>query len=265
MNKLTETERAEILAAVNSPRFVDLPPIQIYAHLLDEGVYPIEQFKNPLKPRQSGSVSDIIGQKRRRILSMTGHRGQVVGYVRVSAADQNEARQVEALGTVDKMFSEKISGQNAHDRGQLQEMLTYVRDGDKVRVKSPDRLARSTTDLLALVEQLKAKGVALEFVDNPALNSDTPQGEFMLTVLAAIAQLERKTIRERQAEGIAIAKRDGKYEKAPKLTPEQVQIAHERIAQDVPKAKVARALGVSRQTLYAALSGSGKYAEQGGV
>ena len=110
------------------------------------------------------------------------------------------------------------------------------------------------------MEQLKAKGVALEFVDNPALNTDTPQGEFMLTVLAAIAQLERKTIRERQAEGIAIAKRNGVYERVLKLAPGQIQLARERIDQGVPKAKVARDLGVSRQTLYAALNGSGKYA-----
>ncbi len=192
---------------------------------------------------------------------MTGHTGQVVGYVRVSAADQNEARQLEALGTVDRLFSEKVSGKNTDDRAQLQEMLFYVRDGDKVRVKSPDRLARSTTDLLALVERLKAKGVALEFIDNPALNTDTPQGEFMLTVLAAIAQLERKTIRERQAEGIAIAKRNGVYERILKLTPEQIQLARKRIAQGVPKAKIARDLGVSRQTLYAALNGSGKCAQ----
>ena len=191
---------------------------------------------------------------------MTGHKGQVVGYVRVSAADQNEARQVEALGSVDKMFAEKLSGKNAHDRVQFQEMLAYVRDVDKVRVKSPDRLARSTTDLLALVEQLKGKGVALEFVDNPALNSDTPQGEFMLTVLAAIAQLERKTIRERQAEGIAVAKRNGTYARAPKLALDQVAEARERIDAGVPKALVARDLGVSRQTLYAALHGTGKYA-----
>ena len=192
---------------------------------------------------------------------MAGHKGQVVGYVRVSAADQNEARQLEALGAVDRLFSEKVSGKNTDDRAQLQEMLIYVRDGDKVRVKSPDRLARSTTDLLALVEQLKAKGVALEFIDNPALNTDTPQGEFMLTVLAAMAQLERKTIRERQAEGIAIAKRNGVYDRVPKLAPEQIQLARQRIAQGVPKAKVARDLGVSRQTLYAALNGSGKYAK----
>ncbi|ALO65248.1 transposase [Arthrobacter alpinus] len=192
---------------------------------------------------------------------MVGHKGQVVGYVRVSAADQNEARQLEALGAVDRLFSEKVSGKNTEDRAQLQEMLAYVRDGDKVRVKSPDRLARSTTDLLALAERLKTKGVALEFIDNPALNTDTPQGQFMLTVLAAIAQLERQTIRERQAEGIAIARRSGIYDRVPKLTPEQIQLARERIAKDVPKAKIARDLGVSRQTLYAALNASGKYAQ----
>jgi DNA invertase Pin-like site-specific DNA recombinase len=192
---------------------------------------------------------------------MIGHKGQLVGYVRVSAADQNEARQLDALGPVDRLFSEKVSGKNTDDRVQLQEMLIYVRDGDKVRVKSPDRLARSTTDLLALVEQLKAKGVALEFIDNPALNTDTPQGEFMLTVLAAIAQLERKVIRERQAEGIAIAKRNGVYNRVLKLSPEKIQLARTRIAQGVPKAMVARDLGVSRQTLYAALNGSGKYVQ----
>lgn len=192
---------------------------------------------------------------------MAGHKGQVVGYVRVSAADQNEARQLEALGTVDRLFREKVSGKNTNDRAQLQEMLIYVRDGDTVRVKSPDRLARSTRDLLALVERLKVKGVVLEFIDNPALNTDTPQGEFMLTVLAAIAQLERKTIRERQAEGIAIAKKNGVYDRVPKLSCEQIQLARGRIAQGVPKAKVALDLGVSRQTLYAALNGSGKYGQ----
>lgn len=196
---------------------------------------------------------------------MTSHRGQVVGYVRVSAADQNEARQLEALGEVDRLFSEKVSGKNTSDREQLKEMMAYVREGDTVRVKSPDRLARSTTDLLSLVEQLRTKGVAVEFVDNPALNTDTPQGEFMLTILAAVAQLERATIRERQAEGIAIAKRNGVYDRAPKLTPEQIAEARQRADSGVPKARVARDLGVSRQTLYAALSGTGKYAELAGA
>lgn len=190
---------------------------------------------------------------------MSGHKGQVVGYVRVSAADQNEARQVEALGEVDRLFSEKVSGKNVDDRAQLKELLAYVREGDVVRVKSPDRLSRSTTDLLALVQELQAKGVAIEFVDAPALNTDTPQGEFMLTILAAVAQLERATIRERQAEGIAIAKANGVYDRDPKLTETQVFTARELIAQGVPKAAVARELGVSRQTLYTALKGEGRY------
>ena len=191
---------------------------------------------------------------------MSRHKGQVVGYVRVSAADQNQARQVEAIGDVDRLFSEKVSGKNVDDRQQLKEMIAYVRDGDVVRVKSPDRLARSTRDLLDLVEQLQSKGVAVEFVDNPALNTDTPQGEFMLTILAAVAQLERATIRERQAEGIALAKKKGIYDRSPKLGAEQVSVARQRVSEGVPKAKVARDLGISRQTLYAALSGSGKYA-----
>lgn len=193
---------------------------------------------------------------------MVGRNGQVVGYVRVSSADQNEARQVEAIGPVDRLFSEKVSGRTTN-RAQLQEMLAYVREGDTVKVKSPDRLARSTTDLLGLVEQLRAKGVAVEFVDDPALNTDNPTGEFMLTILAAVAQLERATLRERQAEGIAIAKRKGVYDRGPKLTAEQVAEARRRVADGVPKAAVARSLSVSRQTLHTALKGEGRYAEAG--
>lgn len=191
-------------------------------------------------------------------------KGQVIGYARVSAADQNLGRQLKALEDADRIFADKLSGKNV-DRAQLQEMLRYVRDGDTLRVTSPDRLARSTRDLLALVEQLKEKGVSVEFVDNPALNTDTPNGQFMLTILGAVAELERSVIRERQMEGIALAKAAGKYERGPKLSPEQIEEARQRVAADVPKAKVARDLGVSRQTLYAALSGTGKYAELAGV
>lgn len=189
---------------------------------------------------------------------MGGHKGQIVGYARVSSIDQNEARQLQAIGTVDRLFTEKISGKNT-DRVALQELLAYVREGDTVRVKSPDRLARSTTDLLGLVQLLQDKGVALEFVDNPSLNTDTPQGEFMLTVLAAVAQLERAVILERQAEGIALAKQRGVYDKAPKLSPQQVQEARQKVTAGVPKARIARELGCSRQTLYTALKGQGKY------
>ena len=191
---------------------------------------------------------------------MTGQLGQVVGYVRVSSLDQNEARQVEALGEVDRLFVDRVSGAT-RDRPQLNELLTYVRVGDVVLVKSPDRLARSTTDLLGLLEELKAKGVQVRFVDTPQLSTDTPQGKFMLTILGAVAELERATIRERQAEGIALAKAKGVYDRGPKLSAGQVQSARQQVADGVPKARVARELGVSRQTLYDALEGRGRYAE----
>lgn len=186
--------------------------------------------------------------------------GQIVGYVRVSSIDQNPARQVEAIGDVDKLFTDTITGSTTN-RPQLAELLAYVRDGDTVRVKSPDRLSRSTRDLLDLIERLRAKGVAVEFIDNPTLNTNSPQGEFMLTILAAVAQLERATIRERQAEGIALAKARGVYQRPASLSTEQIAEARDRIAVGVPKAAVARELGVSRQTLYAALRGDGVYAK----
>ncbi|MCI1747338.1 MAG: recombinase family protein [Acidipropionibacterium sp.] len=189
---------------------------------------------------------------------MNGHLGQTVGYVRVSTTDQNPARQLEAIGQVDRLFTEKISARTT-DRPQLQAMLAYVRAGDVVRVKSPDRLARSTTDLLTLVNQLKNNDVQIEFVDQPALNTDSPQGEFMLTILGAVAQLERATIRERQAEGIALAKQRGVYNRTPKLSPDQIELARQRIADGVPKTVIARDLNVSRQTLYTALASQGSY------
>lgn len=189
---------------------------------------------------------------------MGGQKGQVVGYVRVSSVDQNEVRQVEALGHVDRLFIDRISGSKRH-RPELDELLTYVREGDVVLVKSADRLARSTTDLLGLLEDFKGKGVEVRFVDTPALDTGSAQGKFMLTILGAVAELERATIRERQAEGIAIAKARGVYDRGPKLSPEQVESARVRVTDGVSKTRVARDLGVSRQTLHDALSGRGRY------
>lgn len=203
-----------------------------------------------------GQVGDRSSAAR---VSTANPKGQIVGYVRVSAIDQNEARQVHALGEVDRLYTEKISGKDVTGRPALNELLTYVREGDVVRVKSPDRLSRSTTDLLSLIRQLRERVVACELVDNPALNTDTPQGEFMLTIPAAVAQLERATIRERQAEGIALAKTRGVYKRTPRMDAEQIAFARERIAVGVPKAAVARELGASRQTLYTALAGRGAY------
>ena len=201
------------------------------------------------------AVPDTVGRMSASSLNVVG---PIVGYVRVSAADQNPARQLAAIGDVHRLFSEAASGKNT-DRPKLAEMIAYVRAGDTVRVKSPDRLARSTRDLLDIVSRLQDKEVQVEFVDNPALNTNTPQGEFMLTILAAVAQLERATIRERQAEGIALAKQRGIYDRGPKLSADQIAEARTRSGEGVPKARIARDLHVSRQTLYTALAGQGRY------
>lgn len=187
--------------------------------------------------------------------------GQIVGYARVSAADQNVSRQVKALEVeCDKIFVEKVSAAKTSNRPQFQEMMRYLREGDVLQVTSADRLARSTRDLLDIVQSLKDRGVQVEFLDNPALNTDTPQGEFMLTILAAVAQLERSIIRERQAEGIAIARAAGKYDRAPKLSPEKAREVRRLDALGVPKTAIARKMGCSRHTIYSVLDRIGKYA-----
>ena len=134
-----------------------------------------------------------------------------IGYIRVSTEEQNTARQEVLLRNlgVDEVFIDKASGKNA-DRPQLKQMLEYVRKGDTVIVESISRFARNTRDLLELVERLTAKDV--EFVSKKeAIDTTTPTGKFMLTVFAAVAELEREHILQRQHEGIAIAKEQGKY------------------------------------------------------
>lgn len=191
---------------------------------------------------------------------MTGHNGKLVGYARVSSADQNEDRQLVALGEVDKLFVDKASGRST-DRAQLQALLSYVRDGDTVRVKSADRLARSTVDLLQLLEKFRTDGVEVEFVDSPGLNTDSAHGKFLAVLLGALAELEISNARERQAEGIAAARARGVYQRKPKLDEAQVEAARVRVDElGVPLARVARELGVSRQTVYSALRGEGVYA-----
>ncbi|HPZ09016.1 MAG TPA: recombinase family protein [Candidatus Eremiobacteraeota bacterium] len=138
-------------------------------------------------------------------------QGKKIGYVRVSTVDQNTARQevlMKELG-VEKIYIDKVSGKNK-DRKQLTEMLNYIREGDMVIVESISRIARNTKDLLEIVDQFKSKGV--EFVSKKeSIDTNTPAGKFMLTVFGAIAELERGYILDRQKEGIAIAKKEGKY------------------------------------------------------
>lgn len=134
-----------------------------------------------------------------------------IGYIRVSTAEQNTIRQevlLKELG-VDELFIDKASGKNT-DRSELKRMLTYVRQGDTVIVESISRFARNTRDLLDLIAQLTTKQV--EFISKKeAIDTTTPTGRFMLTIFGAVAELEREYILQRQNEGIAIAKEQGKY------------------------------------------------------
>lgn len=134
-----------------------------------------------------------------------------IGYIRVSTTEQNTMRQevlLKELG-VDELFIDKASGKNT-DRPELKRLLTYVRQGDTVIVESISRFARNTRDLLDLIEQLAVKHV--EFISKKeAIDTTTPTGKFMLTIFGAVAELEREYILQRQQEGIAIAKAQGKY------------------------------------------------------
>lgn len=179
-----------------------------------------------------------------------------MGYVRVSSADQNPGRQLEALGECTKVFTDKISGKSRAKRTGLSSLMDYIREGDTVRVASMDRLGRSTRDLFNLVDEIVAKGAAVEFVKERLTvdkNGSSPIDALMLGVMASFAEFERNLIRERQAEGIALAKAKGKYVQAPKLGPDDVKQAQAMLDLGMPKTEVAARLGVSRQTLYSAL------------
>lgn len=184
-------------------------------------------------------------------------KGQVkdmanIAYVRVSTAEQNEARQIEALKkhNIDKWFTEKVSGKNM-DRPQLKAMLDYVREGDTVYIHDFSRLARSTKDLLSIVDELKAKDVHL--VSNKEnLDTSTPNGKLMLTMLAAINEFERENLLERQREGIAIAKEQGKFKggQVKRIEGKIFDAAYERYQRrELNKKELAAELKISRPTL----------------
>ena len=176
-----------------------------------------------------------------------------IGYARVSTVEQNEARQVEAFkeNGVDKWFLDKQSGKDTN-RPELQKMLDYVREGDILIVTEFSRLARSTTDLLNIVQKLREKGV--EFVSlKEQLDTNTPQGRFMLTVFAAMAELERETILQRQREGIEAAKRAGKYNGRQPIKIDERELRRECQkwrAGDQTAKETMRKLGIKPNTFY---------------
>lgn len=143
----------------------------------------------------------------------------IVGYVRVSTRDQNEARQFEALKpyNCERIYHEKISGKNT-ERPELQAMLNFVREGDTVVCESFSRLARSTVDLLTITSGFEKKGI--KFISTKEnIDTSTPTGRLMLTFLAAIAQFERELILERQGEGIVLRKEEDRQRKEQGLEP----------------------------------------------
>lgn len=176
--------------------------------------------------------------------------GKRLAYIRVSSIDQNEARQKEALKDckIDKYFIEKVSGKNAK-RPKLQEMLEYMREGDTVYVEDFTRLGRSTEDLLFIVRKIEEKGV--RFVSlKEKFDATTPAGRLQRTMMAAIAEFEREIILERQREGIAIAKREGKYKGRKKIViPEIEKYYRQYMTRKANKTQIAEELKISRQTL----------------
>lgn len=180
-----------------------------------------------------------------------------IGYIRASTLDQNTIRQevlMESLG-VDEVYIDRMSGKNT-DRPELKKMMEYVRHGDTVIVESISRFARNTRDLLELVERLTAKGV--EFVSKKeAIDTTTPSGKFMLTIFGAVAELEREYILQRQSEGIAIAKTQGKYKgRKPIERPNFDQVTALWRAGEITAREAMRRLDMKASTFYRKIKGS---------
>ena len=177
-------------------------------------------------------------------------KGKNIAYVRVSTLEQNEARQREALEKyfIDKWFIEKASGKDVN-RPQLQEMLEYVREDDTIYVEEFSRLGRSTADLLSIVHRIEDAGA--KFVSmKENFDTSTPAGRLQMTMMAAIAEFERAMILERQREGIAIAKRKGKYKgRKPVSVPDIGEYYEKYMRRDGTKTSISRELGISRTTL----------------
>ena len=178
-------------------------------------------------------------------------KGQRIGYVRVSTFDQNVDRQLDGQ-SLDRIFTDKASGKDIN-RPELDAMLAFAREGDTVVVHSMDRLARNLDDLRKLVQSLTKRGVRIEFVKESLAFSgeDSPMANLMLSFMGAFAEFELALIRERQREGIAVARQRGAYRgRKRSLSDEMVAELHRRVDDGERKAVIARDLGISRATLY---------------
>jgi DNA invertase Pin-like site-specific DNA recombinase len=181
---------------------------------------------------------------------MEGIVSMNIAYIRVSTVEQNEARQVAAMTNynIDKVFQEKISAKDI-DRPKLKEMLDFARVGDTIYIADFSRLARSTKDLLELVEQLESKGVQLVSIKE-SIDTATATGRLMLKMISAINDFERENMLERQREGIAIAKAKGKYKGRREVDIPDFDKHYQRyMNREVSKTQLAKELGISRPTL----------------
>ena len=175
----------------------------------------------------------------------------IVGYTRVSSFEQNASRQLENQ-KIEKLFADVVSGKNT-ERPQLQALLEFVREGDVVLVHSMDRLARNLDDLRLLVKSLTNKGIHIQFIQENIVftGEDSPMSQLLLSVMGAFAEFERALIKERQREGIALAKKRGVYKgRKQALDREQILQLKERIKAGEAKSTVAKEFGICRATLY---------------
>lgn len=190
-------------------------------------------------------------------------KGQTVGYKRVSSVDQNEMRQLDGI-ELDKVFTDKASGKDTK-RPQLQRTLEFLREGDTLIVHSMDRLARNLDDLRSLVLTLTKRGVSVQFVKESLTftGEDSPLSTLLLSVMGAFAEFERSLIRERQREGIAIAKAKGNVYKGrkPSLSTDRATELCKRANAGENKAKLAREFGISRAALYVYLKDAQNHAQ----
>ena len=177
--------------------------------------------------------------------------GKTVGYIRVSHFDQNPERQLEGV-KLDKKFIDKASGKDTN-RPALAELLNYIREDDTIIIHSMDRLARNLDDLRQIVQKLTRQNVKIQFLKENLIfaGDDSPMANLLLSVMGAFAEFERSLIKERQIEGISLAKKKGLYRgRTAVLNQDQVTIIQAKISLGIPKAKIARELNISRKTLY---------------
>lgn len=175
-----------------------------------------------------------------------------IAYVRVSTVEQNEERQIKALEkySIDKWFTEKVSAKDTN-RPELKKILDFAREGDTIYIKDFSRLARNTRDLLSIIELLQKKNIKLSSI-NEQLDTNTPTGKLMLTMIGAMNEFERNILLERQKEGIAIAKKNGKYKgrqiiKRPDAWDEVYAKYKKR---ELTGTKAMELLGLKRNTFY---------------